>query len=60
MKKDNALINELKTYKRLKEELLKKYEGKVVVIKNGKLIDVYESEEDAFKEVVKNTDPYQS
>ena len=57
MKKDNVLINELKTYERLKEELLKKYEGKVVVIKNGKLIGVYESEEEAFKEVVKKYGP---
>ena len=56
MKKDNALINELKTYKRLKKELLKKYEGKVV-IKNGKLIGIYESEEEAFKEVVKKYGP---
>ena len=37
----------------MKEELIKKYEGKVVAIKDGKLIGVYNSEEEAFEDIVK-------
>lgn len=43
---------ELKAYEEMKEELLKKYRGKVVAIKEGKLLGVYESEEDAFRDVL--------
>ncbi len=57
MDEPNVLINELKAYERMKEELLRKYEGKVVVIKDGKLIGVYDSEEDAFKDVVEKYGP---
>jgi hypothetical protein len=48
----NVLEKELKAYEEMKEELLKKYRGKVVVIKDGKLLGVYKSEEDAFKDVL--------
>ena len=48
----NVLEKELKAYEEMKEELLKKYRGKVVAIKDGKLLGVYESEEDAFKDVL--------
>ena len=48
----NVLEKELKAYEEMKEELLKKYRGKVVAIKEGKLLGVYESEEDAFKDVL--------
>ena len=41
---EEILSRELMAYERMKEELLKNYEGKVVVIKNGELIGVYESE----------------
>lgn len=51
--KDLELARELEAYNRMKEELIKKYEGKVVAIKNGKLIGVYSSEEEAFKDIVK-------
>ena len=57
MKVDDVLMDELRAYECLKEELLKKYEGKVVVIKDGKLVGVYESEEEAFKDVVKRYGP---
>jgi len=48
-----VLINELRAYERMKEDLLKRYEGKVVAIKDGKVVGVYESEEEAFKDVVR-------
>ena len=57
MSEPNILINELKAYERMKEELLRKYEGKVVVIKDGKLIGVYDSEEEAFKDIVEKYGP---
>ena len=49
---NNVLANELKAYEDMKDELLKKYEGKVAVIKDGKLIGIYDCEEEAFKNVV--------
>ena len=48
----SVLEKELKAYEEMKEELLKKYRGKVVAIKDGKLLGVYESEEDAFKDIL--------
>jgi len=48
----SVLEKELKAYEEMKEELLKKYRGKVVAIKEGKLLGVYESEEDAFRDVL--------
>jgi hypothetical protein len=48
----SILEKELKAYEEMKEALLKKYRGKVVAIKDGKLLGVYESEEDAFKDVL--------
>lgn len=47
-----VLEKELKAYEKMKEELLRKYQGKVVAIKDGKLLGVYDSEEDAFKDVL--------
>jgi hypothetical protein len=49
---DIVLANELKAYERMKENLLKEHEGKVVAIKDGELIGIYNSEEEAFKDVV--------
>jgi len=46
------LINELKVYESKKEELLKKYEGKVVVIKGDTIVGIYDNEEEALKEVL--------
>jgi len=48
----SILVNELKAYENMKEELLKKYEGKVVAIKDGKLVGVYDSEKKAFEDVI--------
>ncbi len=48
----DALSEELKAYERMRAELLKKYRGKVVAIKDGKLVGVYNSEEEAFRDVV--------
>ncbi len=48
----DALKKELEVYERMREELLKKYRGKVVAIKDGKLVGVYDSEEEAFRDVV--------
>jgi len=47
-----VLKKELETYKRMRKELLEKYRDKVVVIKDEKLIGVYDSEDEAFKSVV--------
>ncbi|MBS7648569.1 MAG: hypothetical protein QXR06_00995 [Candidatus Bathyarchaeia archaeon] len=47
------LVNELKVYESMKEELLKNYENKVVAIKDGKLIGIYNSELEAFEDVIR-------
>lgn len=41
------LVKELEVYERLKEELLKKYENKVVAIKDEKVIGIYNGEVEA-------------
>ena len=48
----DVLKKELEVYERMRKELLEKYRGKVVAIKDGKLIGVYDSEEEAFKDVL--------
>ena len=48
----DVLRREVEAYERMKEELLKRYRGKVVVIKDGRLEGVYDSEEEAFRSVV--------
>ena len=48
----DALKKELEVYEKMREELLKKYRGKVVTIKDGKLVGVYDNEEEAFRDVV--------
>ena len=48
----DVLRKELEAYERIKDELLKKYRGKVVAIKDGRLVGVYDSEEEAFKDVL--------
>jgi len=53
MSEVNVLANELRAYECMKEELLRKYKGKVVAIKDGKVIGVYDSEEEAFNDVVR-------
>ena len=52
MEEADVLVNELKAYERMKKDLLRKYRGKVVAIKDGKIIGVYDSEEEAFNDVV--------
>ena len=51
---DTVLAKELEAYKRMKEKLLKENEGKVVAIKDSNIIGIYDSEEEAFKNVVEN------
>jgi len=48
----DVLRRELEAYERMRAELLEKYRGKVVAIKDGELVGVYDSEEDAFRDVV--------
>ena len=48
----DALKRELEAYEKMRKELLEKYRGKVVAIKDGKLVGVYDSEEEAFRDVV--------
>jgi len=49
---DGVLKKELEAYERMKGELLEKYRGKVVAIKDGELVGVYDSVEDAFRDIV--------
>jgi hypothetical protein len=48
------LEKEFKYYLDNQEELVKKYNGKVIVIKNQKVIGVYDSEITAIQETSKN------
>jgi len=56
MSEVNVFIEE-EGYNRMKERLLRKYEGKVVAIKNGMVIGVYDSEEEAYRDVVEKYGP---
>ncbi|MDL1957601.1 MAG: DUF5678 domain-containing protein [Candidatus Desulfofervidus auxilii] len=56
MSEVNVFIEE-EGYNRMKEKLLEKYEGKVVAIKNGMVIGVYDSEEEAYRDVVEKYGP---
>ena len=49
---EEDILQEYRAYETMKDELLKKYEGKVVVIRKGKVIGVYNSEEEALKDVL--------
>jgi len=48
------LEKEFKYYLKNQDELVKKYKGKVIVIKNEKVIGVYDSEAEAVQETSKN------
>jgi len=48
----DSLREELEAYEKMKAELLEKYRGKAAVIKDGRLVGVYDSEEEAFKDVL--------
>lgn len=48
---------EYEAYLRMKDDLLRKYEGKVVLIKDGRLVGVYDSEEEALKEALERFGP---
>jgi len=47
-----VLKEELEAYERMRGELLEKYRGRVVAIKDGELVGVYDSEEEAFRDIV--------
>ncbi|MGC8578156.1 MAG: DUF5678 domain-containing protein [Thermoproteota archaeon] len=47
-----VLSKDLEAYEHEKSKLLEKYEGKFVVFKDGALIGVYESFEEAFRNLV--------
>ncbi len=51
------LEKEFKYYLNNQDELVKKYKGKVIVIKNKKVIGVYDSEAEAVQETSKNEAP---
>ncbi len=44
----DSLEKEFEFYLANQDEMVRKYDGKVVVIKNGEILGVYESELDAF------------
>ncbi|MEM1586219.1 MAG: DUF5678 domain-containing protein [Candidatus Bathyarchaeia archaeon] len=46
------LVKELEVYERMKGELLKKYENKVVAIKDEKVIGIYDNEAEALGDVL--------
>lgn len=50
---DNPLEAEFEWYLDHQDELIKKYDGKVLVIKDQTIIGVYESEEEAITETSK-------
>lgn len=50
------LDKEYEFYQKNKDEFVKKYIGKFIVIKNDKIIGVYDSQVDALKESVKTND----
>ena len=49
----NQLEKEFQYYKDHQKELVEKYDGKVIVIKNCKVIGTYDSDEQAFVEISK-------
>lgn len=49
MEKKSLLEKELKTYEESKSELIKTSVGKYVLIKDSKIINVFESQNDAIK-----------
>lgn len=51
-KAEEKILEEYRAYEKMKRGLVEKYEGKVVVIRDGKLVGVYESEEEALKDVL--------
>lgn len=52
MREATIFAKELATYEKKKEELLNKYEGKVVVIKGDEIIGIYDNETEALKAVL--------
>jgi hypothetical protein len=52
----NPLEKEFKYYVEHQEELVKKYEGKFVVIKNDKVLGVYDDEIDAIEKTCQKED----
>ncbi|MGC9117246.1 MAG: hypothetical protein ACP5ID_06610 [Conexivisphaera sp.] len=48
-----ALLRDLEAYEGMKDELLRKYRDKVVAIKDGELVGVYENEVRAYEDVVR-------
>ena len=52
LKAEEKIFEEYRAYEKMKRKLLERYEGKVVVIRDGKLVGVYESEEEALKDVL--------
>ncbi|MGC9087746.1 MAG: DUF5678 domain-containing protein [Conexivisphaera sp.] len=48
-----ALLRDLEAYEGMKDELLRKYRDKVVAIKDGELVGVYEDEAQAYEDVVR-------
>lgn len=54
MSKSLPLEKEFKYYLDNQDKLVKKYKGKVIVIKNKKVIGVYDSEAEAVQETSKN------
>ena len=54
---ENPLEKEFRYYIDHQDDLVKHYNGKVIVIKNGQVIGVYESEIEAVEETSKKEEP---
>ena len=50
---DNIMIRNLEAYNRMKHDLLKKYRNKVVAIKDGEVVGIYDDEMNAFEDMVR-------
>ena len=46
------LKDEVEAYERMRPELLQKYRGKVVAVKGGRLVGVYDSEVEALRDAL--------
>ena len=57
MAAESPLAKELRTFAEHKDELLAKHQGKFVLIKGDRLLDVFDTENDAYKEGIHKFGP---
>ena len=52
MTAEEVILREYEAYEAMKAQLLERYGGRVVAVKDGRVVGVYDSEEEALKDVV--------